>query len=87
MLKKLCVAAGLTLALGSPVFAEEQTNDPGLGLPGSGPSDDAFAILLAATCRRRLATLNPEIAIVLVLAILMEFRRKASSRANYSAIP
>ena len=56
-----------------------------MGVPGSGPSDDAFAILLAATRRRRLATLNPETAIV--NAILMEFRRKPSSTVNYSAIP
>jgi hypothetical protein len=51
-----------------------------LGVPGSAPADEAFAILLAATCSRRLATLNPETAIV--LAILMEFRRNSSSTGN-----
>src|SRR5688572_24232819 len=37
MLRKLCVAAGLTLALGAPVSAEELSGSVGLGLglPGS----------------------------------------------------
>jgi hypothetical protein len=35
MLRKLCVAAGLTLALGAPVSAQELSGSGGLGLPGS----------------------------------------------------
>jgi hypothetical protein len=57
MLRKLCLAAGLTLALGAPVSAEEIGGSVGLGISGSASGS---GLGLGADLKGRIGVTPPE---------------------------